>query len=728
MEYLSRYRIDSVLGQGAMSVVYKAFDPLMERWVALKTQRKGSCPDKQQACLTALFQHEAQVAGRLGHPNIVKVLENGQDCGRAFIVMEFIDGLALRALMVPQIPTATATVMLWMSDLLTALSFAHECGVVHGDVKPSNLLVTRHARLKVSDFGIARSGFSTPPRCGTMSDTMTGTPAFMSPEQYHGDAVDGRSDLFSAGVLLYLLLTGARPFAGTPAIMLQQTPDRKPQPPSSVNPRLGRFYDHVAATALARQPAGRFTSAQEFLDELKSAHRSAEIGASQNIDPEVHRAILASQLDSIMAHLTAHMGHENNATGPAMPVDGSPPISASVISAVSSGSSGSSASADSSGNLITPDSLHRSHDSSGDGCPPASFATNSAEADFSTPPRQQTMAAAESPRHGCAGSPASSTEPDNATAGSLPGFGRHRLSIGLVCGLTDTGPVRTRNEDNFLIDETLNLAAVADGMGGHAAGDLASASALQALRDYLQCHRAEVAGLAARALAASHAACDLRIAPSTPDLTIHLPALTREDPDATWSDPAMPAIALLHDAIAAANEQLYQHNLDSGLGAGDSGGGMGTTLSGFWHPLRQGPLLLFHIGDSRIYRLRAGRLDQLTRDQTLYQQALEAGLAGSLPPRNLLLQAVGPAATLTPEIRTQMVVPGDVLMLCSDGLHGPVPDGASREVLARVASGELTPQSACSTLVTMAASYAGRDNVTVVIVVCESEPGAGHAG
>jgi serine/threonine protein phosphatase PrpC len=268
----------------------------------------------------------------------------------------------------------------------------------------------------------------------------------------------------------------------------------------------------------------------------------------------------------------------------------------------------------------------------------------------------------------------------------------HRLPMALAFGATDIGPVRSNNEDNFLIDEALGLVMVADGMGGHAAGDVASAGVLAALRDYLLAHGGP------DAMAAAGARHEL-----------HSP-----DPDATWSDPTMRAVGLLHDAIEAANRGLYAQNVARNCRDGE---GMGATLTGFWRPGADAPLTLFHVGDSRLYRQRGGRLEQLTRDQTLYQQAVEAGVIRDLPARNVLLQAMGPAPGVTPEVRTTLAEAGDLLMLCSDGLHGSVPHGDIEAELA-AATGH-TLEAVCRRLIALAKDCGGRDNITVVLAFCE---------
>jgi serine/threonine-protein kinase len=271
IEQLGKYRIDGVLGKGAMGVVYKAFDPLIERTVALKTIRKELFSDDQQAELIGRFKNEAMAAGRLSHPNIVTVYDYGEDSDSAYIAMEFVDGTPLNTLMVAGQPCALSRVAAWMGDLLQALDYAHSRGVVHRDIKPANLLITTGAQVKVSDFGIARIESSTLTQVGSM----VGTPSYMSPEQLRGDAIDGRSDVFSAGVLLYQLLTGERPFAGAATVVMQQILHDQPAPPSQLVPTLGRAFDQVMERALAKPAAERYPTARAFLDALAAAMRGA---------------------------------------------------------------------------------------------------------------------------------------------------------------------------------------------------------------------------------------------------------------------------------------------------------------------------------------------------------------------------------------------------------------------------------------------------------------------
>jgi serine/threonine-protein kinase len=266
IEQLGKYRIDSVLGKGAMGTVYKAFDPHIARVVALKTIRKELLGDGHQDQLISRFQNEAQAAGRLSHPNIVAVYDYGEDDGAAYIAMEFIDGIALNTRLQNQEPRQLAQVTGWMRQLLGALHYAHAKGVIHRDVKPANLIITTDNKIKVTDFGIARIDTSVL----TQTGSMIGTPSYMSPEQFCGEAVDGRSDVFSAGIVLYQLLTGERPFSGSATMVMQQILNQTPVAPSSLNPTLPPHLDTIISRALAKRPDERFASALDFLLALES--------------------------------------------------------------------------------------------------------------------------------------------------------------------------------------------------------------------------------------------------------------------------------------------------------------------------------------------------------------------------------------------------------------------------------------------------------------------------
>jgi serine/threonine protein phosphatase PrpC len=268
----------------------------------------------------------------------------------------------------------------------------------------------------------------------------------------------------------------------------------------------------------------------------------------------------------------------------------------------------------------------------------------------------------------------------------------HQLAQGYAFGMTDTGTTRSSNEDNFLIDEHLGLIAVADGMGGHEAGEVASSDALTSMAHFLRSR----AGIAPRPRFQPRA-CDFH----------------QSAHESTWNDDTRAAMITIHDAVEFANQSMYQTNLENRRG---DGGGMGTTLTGMWQPVPNGPAFVFHVGDTRLYRLRQGRLDQLTRDQTLYQHALDQGASHNLPPRNLLMQALGPASGIRPELQTHLVAPGDLFMLCSDGLHGALEHGDIAAVLAEAAASDLG--ATCAQLIEMAKQDGSRDNITVVLFHC----------
>jgi serine/threonine-protein kinase len=251
-----------------MGVVYKAFDPGIERVVAIKTVRKDLVdPDLVEQSM-ARFKNEAVAAGRLLHPNIVSVYEYGEDDSNAFIVMEFVEGTGLREFLNRGANFDLGQIAAMMTQLLGALDFAHERGVVHRDIKPANLILTSNGVLKVADFGIARIDTS---NLTTMGMVM-GTPSYMSPEQCQGQTVDRRSDLFSAAVVLYELLAGEKPFSGALETIGYKICHEDPRPPSSVSRlSLSPTIDAVVATALEKKPEARFQNARAFNRALRQA-------------------------------------------------------------------------------------------------------------------------------------------------------------------------------------------------------------------------------------------------------------------------------------------------------------------------------------------------------------------------------------------------------------------------------------------------------------------------
>jgi serine/threonine-protein kinase len=325
IERLGKYRIDGIVGKGAMGVVYKGFDPGIERVVALKTIRKDLFSESEQADLIGRFKNEAQAAGRLNHPNIVTVYDYGEDAESAYIAMEFVDGATLDALLAPGRPTPVPHVLAWMDGLLGGLDYAHSRGVVHRDVKPANLLVTAAGEIKISDFGIAHIDASNLTRAGSM----IGTPSYMSPEQFQGDVVDGRADVFSAGIVLYQMLTGARPFAGSASIVMQQILNEDPAPPSQVLPALGKRFDAVLAMAMAKQPNQRYPSAYAFREALLAVAREDALDSDATILADAGRTgfARAQQSGRIVAAAADDLG---SATMPQWKREALPDIEASL--------------------------------------------------------------------------------------------------------------------------------------------------------------------------------------------------------------------------------------------------------------------------------------------------------------------------------------------------------------------------------------------------------------
>jgi eukaryotic-like serine/threonine-protein kinase len=287
---LGKYQIRRTLGKGAMGIVYEGFDPVIERTVAIKTILPSQLNGAEFVGVLARFKREAQAAGRLNHPGIVAIYDYGEEVAQdvsdeeatmmaptsasqsqqrvAYIAMEFIKGRELRDFFEKGERFPMPEVVRIMSEMLDALDHAHSQGVVHRDMKPANLILLENGRVKIADFGIARVEASEL----TQTGTVLGTPTYMSPEQFMGHPVDGRSDLFSCGVILYQLLTGEKPFTGesTTTIMYKVLRE-EPVPPSQLNLSLAPALDAVMKKALAKNPAERFQNGREFAQVLQAA-------------------------------------------------------------------------------------------------------------------------------------------------------------------------------------------------------------------------------------------------------------------------------------------------------------------------------------------------------------------------------------------------------------------------------------------------------------------------
>lgn len=268
---LGKYEVRRELGQGAMGVVVEGYDPLIGRRVALKTVRREQLDRSEVEEILARFRREAQAAGRLNHPNIVQIYEYGEepgpDGGTAFIAMEFIEGRELKDFFDANERFPIAEAVRIMAQLLDALDYSHRNGVVHRDVKPANIILLKDGTVKVADFGIARVESSTLTQAGSV----LGTPSYMSPEQFMGQTVDGRSDLFSAGVILYQFLTGEKPFTGALTTIMHKVLKEDPAAPSELNVQVPRPFDALVRKALAKRPDERFQSGREFAAALQAA-------------------------------------------------------------------------------------------------------------------------------------------------------------------------------------------------------------------------------------------------------------------------------------------------------------------------------------------------------------------------------------------------------------------------------------------------------------------------
>jgi eukaryotic-like serine/threonine-protein kinase len=263
-----KYELRREVGRGGMGVVYEAYDPTICRRVALKTLFGDVLSGPEADTYIGRLRREAQAAGRLNHPNIVAVYEFGEESQQpgvradriAYITMEFIEGRELQQLLAAQERLDVPAVVRIMSQLLDALEYSHKNGVVHRDIKPSNVMLLADGTVKVTDFGIARIESSTLTRAGAVM----GSPSYMSPEQFLGSSVDARSDLYSAGVVLYELLTGEVPFPGSFSTAMHRVLNETPTPVSALNVHAPKGIDGLLGRALAKQPADRFQSALEF--------------------------------------------------------------------------------------------------------------------------------------------------------------------------------------------------------------------------------------------------------------------------------------------------------------------------------------------------------------------------------------------------------------------------------------------------------------------------------
>jgi eukaryotic-like serine/threonine-protein kinase len=295
---LGKFEVRRELGKGAMGVVYEGYDPMIERTVAIKTIRAENLQGDDAQEQLARFRREAQAAGKLTHPNIVSIYDFGIDDGTYYIAMEFVKGRELQEILNKNERFGMAGVVQVMTQLLDALDYSHRNGVVHRDIKPANIIILDDGTVKVADFGIARTESSNLTQVGMV----LGTPSYMSPEQFMGQTVDGRSDLFSAGVILYQLLTGEKPFTGSLTTIMHKVLQEQPLPPSTLNVQVPPTFDAVVQKALAKRPDERFQTGREFAAAIKEAAANASATRAATDEATlVHRDATKIVGDTIIA-------------------------------------------------------------------------------------------------------------------------------------------------------------------------------------------------------------------------------------------------------------------------------------------------------------------------------------------------------------------------------------------------------------------------------------------
>ena len=280
-----RYELDGIVGRGGMAEVFRARDIRLDRIVAVKTLRDDLARDQT---FQARFRREAQSAASLNHPSIVAVYDTGEDMvGHTpvpYIVMEYVDGRTLRDLLRDDRRLLPERALEITDGVLRALDYSHRNGIVHRDIKPGNVMLTRAGDVKVMDFGIARA-VSDAQATMTQTAQVIGTAQYLSPEQARGERVDARSDLYSTGCLLYELLTGRPPFTGdSPVAIAYQHVRENPIPPSRVDPEIPSWADSIVLKAMAKDPGDRYQSAGEMRNDIQRALQGMPVAAPTRLD------------------------------------------------------------------------------------------------------------------------------------------------------------------------------------------------------------------------------------------------------------------------------------------------------------------------------------------------------------------------------------------------------------------------------------------------------------
>ena len=325
---LGRYQIVGELGRGAMGIVYEGKDPVIGRRVAIKTARRDAMDKTGRADeMMERFLREARAAGTLNHPNIITIYDADEENGVAYIAMEYIERGTLRDLMAANRRMDAEQVVHIGALMCNALAAAHQQGIVHRDIKPANIMMLPNGSVKVADFGIAHVSDSTL----TQEGSMIGTPHFMSPEQFMGHKIDGSSDLFSVGVIMYEMLTGEKPFEGEAlSTVMHKVLKVEPVPPKELNFAVDDYLSRAVMKAMSKRPGNRYQNGTAMADALLESvkeHPDLDILDLEPPDSAIEKTIVLDQPDATVAATTLPNGNHPPAA------DGAPPTPTDATSA-----------------------------------------------------------------------------------------------------------------------------------------------------------------------------------------------------------------------------------------------------------------------------------------------------------------------------------------------------------------------------------------------------------
>jgi len=308
LKKISRYEVEKEIGRGAMGVVYLAHDPVINRFVALKTiDIANSLDNIKRNELTKRMLTEVRSAGRLNHPNIVTIYDYGEDI-LPFVVMEYVEGESLELLRKKRGKISIEEIYPVLKGIASGIDYAHSMGIIHRDIKPDNILITKDFIPKITDFGIARLLDTS----STHDSAIIGSPSYMSPEQILGGPMDSTTDIFSFGVLIYYIIAGEKPFSGnTPHAVTYKILNEEPKPPSFYNPVLTHHIDGVVLKTLSKKPEERYKRAMDVVDSLLRAHykKAEDTDDRSNVLKTTKRNILSeiSYVDTIIEEATTNL-------------------------------------------------------------------------------------------------------------------------------------------------------------------------------------------------------------------------------------------------------------------------------------------------------------------------------------------------------------------------------------------------------------------------------------